>query len=287
MELRKRSIACFIGGCPGTAIALIFAPLFWWLGLLAGSIVAYLLYDLKEMWQKIPEAFYDLKEAWQKFPQARHKFLVILEANRRGLIKTCWLLIGYLLMFLTGTLLTGFLLNDKVAGLLVTIAWFGPCLFGGFFFYKIGRCAWDSKFDPELASACLKDWEWGPEISEDYSFKDFASFAMKTVPLTLLGVIVFPFLILILFCGILCSILWGCLKGAWRLFILIHSKERILCAIDCAMGIICAYFFLAPFAPTLAAKLMVVVSGGIIAVGFGAFNYEVVSVRWLKLKPAK
>jgi hypothetical protein len=56
METRKIAVSCFIGGVLCGAVAMLFAPAYWWLGLIAGFAGGYISYEFKAVVQAIPEA---------------------------------------------------------------------------------------------------------------------------------------------------------------------------------------------------------------------------------------
>jgi hypothetical protein len=58
-------------------------------------------------------------------------------------------------------------------------------------------------------------------------------------------------------------------------FIAVHSEERKICFVDAMLGATAGYFLGSP------------VLGALIGAVLGVVNYEVVSVRWLKLKPKR
>ena len=60
-------------------------------------------------------------------------------------------------------------------------------------------------------------------------------------------------------------------RMVWRVFKLIHSDMRVLCMTDAALGALAGYY--------LGSALI----GGFIGAGLGWVNYQLVSVRWLKL----
>lgn len=56
-EIKKIGIACAIGGAIGTAVALIVATPFWWLGLLSGFAGGYLSYEFRAVLRAVPMAW--------------------------------------------------------------------------------------------------------------------------------------------------------------------------------------------------------------------------------------
>lgn len=61
-------------------------------------------------------------------------------------------------------------------------------------------------------------------------------------------------------------------------FITIHSEIRLICGIDTAIGIATGYW--------IGHSTVFTLVGAVIGVVVGLFNYYMVSIRWLKLKPA-
>jgi hypothetical protein len=58
-----------------------------------------------------------------------------------------------------------------------------------------------------------------------------------------------------------------------KLIRLIHSELRLLCGVDAAIGAGIGFFFNAP------------VVGAVVGGMFGVFNFEIVSIRWMKVVP--
>lgn len=109
-------------------------------------------------------------------------------------------------------------------------------------------------------------------IAEDNDFEKtlpawlfFLLLVLWPTPLGLLGLITYALVKLLLFS----------VKFSWQLFRLIHSDLRLLCGCDATIGAVIGY--------AIGNALLGAVAGGLI----GWLNYEFVSVRWLKLIPAK
>jgi hypothetical protein len=72
---------------------------------------------------------------------------------------------------------------------------------------------------------------------------------------------------------------WQAARWCWdfacAVFTLIHSDERLICLADSMMGAAVGYLWSSP------------VVGAIIGAILGVLNYEIVSVRWLKLVPGR
>lgn len=79
-------------------------------------------------------------------------------------------------------------------------------------------------------------------------------------------------------------------KFFWEFFILIHSKQRLICGVDSTIGCGAAYVWLAEPGMSLPQKVTTIACGGLLGAAFGIFNWEIVSKKWLKLhlpKPAE
>jgi hypothetical protein len=66
-EMWKIALACFIGGVICTAVALLVAPAFWWLGIIAGFCAGYLAYEFGEVLRAIPIAFSATSKGFDEF----------------------------------------------------------------------------------------------------------------------------------------------------------------------------------------------------------------------------
>ena len=73
-------------------------------------------------------------------------------------------------------------------------------------------------------------------------------------------------------------------RFAWRftkiVFVYIHSEERLICLTDTAAAVFAVYFLVSD-------TLLAMLAAGAMGLVFGVLNYEIVSVRWLKLVPAR
>lgn len=251
METKKVALACFIGGCLGTAAALVCTPIFWWLGLITGITVAmvsgYFSYEWKQVLTAIPHA-------WE---ESREKTRGIKNSWRRYRKKNYRILLFFLLS------------ND------------------------VGFCLVLSTLYNVYPSS-------GPGIYENPLILVIALTIMMCV---LVGIIIASAFFVIYFAVslLLTSTLQEILKGSVtffkfmsepvvdcgiffkKLFIRIHSDQRVLCAIDSAIGAVSAYFLFLGGAIPMSGQIFVVICGGLIGMALGVVNYQLVSVRWLKL----
>lgn len=70
-------------------------------------------------------------------------------------------------------------------------------------------------------------------------------------------------------------------------FILVHSDIRLLCGVDAALGVLAGRIAGQGITVTVPVILAVAVFSGIVGALLGVLNYRLVSIRWLKLVPAK
>ncbi len=75
-------------------------------------------------------------------------------------------------------------------------------------------------------------------------------------------------------------------KFVWYLFKLIHSKEGVLCGVDSAVGTFVTFLLFQGNAKSVTELAAVTACGAIISLALGVIDYEIVSKRVLKLRPA-
>lgn len=309
-KTKKIAIACFIGGVLFGITAFCVAPMFWWLGTLAGIAGGYISYEFRDACKAVPIALRaagraSIKE-WDstiakatKWFSEPHPF--IYPALVVVVPSFLWFF-GYPLI--VGTMVEGMIAEEPISML------FASFMMVAAYAVIVAMCMLFTDFAIGLiftlafigARAGLR-YYWQPFVLIDDDKKRRAHIrklkaaGYRERPLTYWNVllwmavgmgVIIRFLVWTmwkeLFIGICTAIAFIGLS-AWNLFKLIHSKERILCALDGTLGGMAAWLWLAPTAETLVAKAAVVIFGGIIGAGLGVINYEFVSKRWLKLVP--
>jgi len=73
-------------------------------------------------------------------------------------------------------------------------------------------------------------------------------------------------------------------RFAKHLFKLVHSKKRVLCAVDGTLGGAVSYICLASASVSWTEQLLLIVFGGFLGAAFGVLNWEIVSKRILHVK---
>ncbi|HBV58138.1 MAG TPA: hypothetical protein DEB73_02680 [Candidatus Magasanikbacteria bacterium] len=295
METRKIAVACFIGGVLCCTVALLFAPAYWWLGLLsgiaAGVTSGYISYDFREILKAVPVALraaerrgssaVNFVEEWLHKP---HPFIYL--SLFISVVFFSWLMtgkdsftnhvdprtgmgIGYELDYMTILLMsivvfeiTGMLVIPYIvaSGTVADYCYWSPSPYGdnGLMLWRMSKPRREGDKPAQLTYANVARW-----------------FVMG------LGVIVLFFIwtiwkyIAIGFWLTLCFFS----RFVWHLFKLIHSEKRVLCAIDGTLGGVASYIWLASSATTFAEQTALVIFGGFLGAAFGVANWEIISKR--------
>jgi len=290
METRKIAVACFIGGILCAGLALILAPNYWFIGLLAGFAGGYLSYEFKEVPKAITSAWHaTYQDTSGKMRESRnwlsekHPFLYFAAALTYlpTIILPIYLttdLMDHIIL----TMLMSFVATFFVSLLLFALAYIGA---------RAGeRCYWLP------IEACLT--VDGPNMIQRLEVEKLQGRGYKEKPLTYfnvlrwmangLGIVILFFLWTIW--KYLAIAAWLAIRFlgrfGWHLFKLIHSKERVLCAIDGTIGGAISFACLYGSSTSSAGKLLLVFFGGLLGAGLGVANWELVSKRLLHIQTA-
>ncbi|MEI6528354.1 MAG: hypothetical protein WCO10_01635 [bacterium] len=312
----KIGAACFVGGAIFVWVALLVNPKYLWVAALSGASAGYLGYEFREVLRCMPIAFNALITIVTKV------FLSLVRVTKRGL-KSGWewlhechpfQQLGLLVAIVPLEITTGICLawlHERPPGwywlilgvlliaeavIAVGIVVYIPIVIIARLFSFIGARYGEKKFwrqfvtldkideiDQEVKSLIEKGYTEAPLTYSNVSRWFFKGLVLAVygivwkVPVILLRECVFKIIILELCLGI------G--GGLWNLVVLIHKKERVLCAIDSVIGGSVAWFTFAVHASSSPEKLFAVVCGGILGAFVGVLNYELVSKRLLKVVP--
>ncbi|MDD5043685.1 MAG: hypothetical protein PHD51_03400 [Patescibacteria group bacterium] len=265
----KIGLACFIGGVIGTIVALLVAPMFWWLGVFAGFAAGYLAYEFRAVLAAIPEAWeMTAKKIFSPiFMELKEFFFEERPAFFLGLFYSS-------VFFTTLTFLPSFTSNPIIPeGIpVITFLFIFLSLLCGFALF--------------IVTMLLVASESGDKININDIFSlpygKIVRMSGRRIIFLLQGT-------LVLSSAIIIGVLKFAVKFPWTLFKLIHSNERLLCGVDAGLGTMIAYFLSLNLAPlTTATFIFLVICGGIFGAGFGIVNYEIISKRLFKfhLTPA-
>lgn len=300
METRKIALACFIGGALCSLIALLFAPAFWWLGLIAGLVGGYLAYDFREVLRAIPKAAHEVGQIIAKEWPAAKKWLV--RPRPILYLATPLAIVMGSVVLLLEWLVEARIQANVVFMTVVLVVLFSSIIFGILYILiekgaEAERCFWIPTPENVLGWANRRKYYSDMGYAEKpYTYANAYRWLVRGLGVVCLGVIKFLFrdmwrsvgeflLNVLTYAGLaLCGcIYYPCLFG-WKLFKLIHSHKRVLCAIDGTIGGAMSYLLLARSAHTLGAQVALILFGGLLGAGFGILNWEVVSKRLLRVE---
>jgi len=242
--------ACFLGGFLGSFVGLQVSPAFWWIGLIVGFATGYLSYEWRAVLRAIPKAG---AAAWGAIP-AREKRGDIAKDFTFGMLVCAY--VCFLILVATDRRPVGQLLPVFVP------AWIMGGTFYGGICVLAGQGGWHPWWlwrylvPPILLFYYLPKWLWMGHKK-----------LWEALPDYLMGIIAIGGAILVL-----AIFVRDFLKFLFRE---IHSDIRLLCGTDAALGAAVGYFAGNP------------VIGGLAGAALGVLNYEIISVRVLKVAPRR
>lgn len=275
METRKIAIACFIGGALCCAIALMFAPIYWWFGLIAGMAGGYISYEFREVRKAIP---------------------IALAAARRGSASAwdnaiastkAWFSRPHPFFYFGALLalpLTICFRHYEPEPLLLIIAYGEMAGILGVLFFCFA-----------LMGAEMERCYWVPTMRGVWEILEMQRKGYNEVHLTYIAAARWAVKEVLAITKFLAWTTWKCLTiGVWtmpcffgrfvrHLFILIHSEKRVLCTIDGTLGGAMSYIWLASAHMSSAEQAVLVIFGGLLGAAFGVANWELVSKRILRV----
>lgn len=248
----KIFFACAFGAAIGTLVALEVNHYFWWLGLLAGAATGYLSYEFKTVIQNVPKAW----------ALARKDVPITTEQFR-----TLILFLGAVLMTSSSNFVVFALIGAAYdAPLIVNLQEFAACslllsmtttLFLNAFGYDAVPCISAAKvwgWQIKYLNPCMVFIGW--PLCLIYRVTWAVGMVLPRLPKKIYRMTkqVATFL----------------RHFIWRLFLLIHSEIRLLCACDAALGAALGCF--------TGSVIIGILAGGTI----GVLNYQIITERWLK-----
>lgn len=294
-EGKKIGLACAIGGAIGTAVALIVAAPFWWLGLLAGFSGGYVSYEFRAVLRAIPQA-------WKMTVIAMRgvsSLLIDVAAGLGGQMRTFsrWFFAPH--PILHTALFFGVTIGPSSVWVTRPFSWTVPIFtvlsllvtalitMVVFWVVNLFSAVGALKLKPDLpcyhCDNCLLSWTY-ESVKEITIYRDLWW-------LTLRGIVYAVFVVVALlpfrFVVGLIDTTRASVRFTGIFFVilirLIHSDKRLLCGVDAAIGTGVAYVTLARPEMTVVQHALVIAAGAMIGAALGVLNYEVVSKRILRL----
>jgi len=243
------------GGGIGSLVALELGISLWWLGGLVGFLVGYLFYDIGELRNAVPKAWARVTTWKLDTEEVAAIFLAVLFCIN---VLASLVMLSLLFYFVLDLILRTLFSSSAVTSLRVISLWVG--LFCGF---GVGSFAL-SRSPKEL----LDQFDKGVA-----DLKAFAVVLFYTSPFAFLSYWPARSLIWLVKRGPGFAVM--IVRFVRMVFTLIHSELRILCGIDATIGAIVGYI--------IGNAIIGAFVGGL----FGLLNYQIISVRILKIQPAR
>ena len=272
-------LSCASGAGIGYLLAVRFGVHLWWLGVLVGGVIGYLVYDIKQIVESIPRA-------WQ-YAKEKNQLSVDWKIVRSTLEAIA--ILGYIVVVLVcvpmewGSLVRKFLTahgirtsNGSLADFGIIITCLSGVYFGLFLFFE---CRTNKK--EKYRKSEMDFWvSTGIYRVLKFAKKNLITYFITTILSTPIALVLFAGnIILIIARGVLLVPKYGelAIKFAgdfqWKAFKLIHSDLRILVLVYSVSGGTIGYF--------CHSILFGMLVGGI----GGVVTYKLILIRWLKLQP--
>lgn len=270
METRKIALACFFGGALCTAVALFFSPTYWWLGLLAGLAGGYLGYEFREVLQAVPVAWGRAGAVWEEYAP------LVVEGVRKPhpFLYTALVIATPLWWWWFAAVAPPYGVPQGFLG------WLTPLMivaYVDFALPTVGVLFVLAVIGSDDASATARVFivssRYGRKVGYGEAWRWMGRGLVKTVVFLLWGGWI--------------ALGSGLARFAWRLFRLIHSQKRVLCALGGTLGGLIGYVVLVRPVMTPLEQMTLVLFGGILGAAFGVVDYEIVAKRLLHVSTAK
>ncbi len=313
MEVQKIGVACFIGAFVCYVVAALFAPAYMILGVVAGFASGYLAYEFREVLRAIPVAWSKTREKFSLgfgVIQELRKTFQEAAFERRvyfypGAVLATFLYCGFL-MFASLNIVPGFMKGDRLPFLVflgITVVMVIPiallCLSLSnvvlLFLADIGSQRFEHCYFVWLFGAG-DEMPTGLELERleeqgfcraELTYGNFFRWVAEGILFCAAIIISSPVWVPLL---IVYTILRLGYKGVtivsffpWKMFVLIHSDKRLLCGIDGALGGAIAFLCLYSSSLSMGEHVLIAGFGGSIGAVLGILNWEVISVRLLKV----
>lgn len=274
----KIFIACALGALIGSLVALQLNHYLWWIGLFAGGLTGYLSYQFHEVVSAV-------RIAWHKTFTA----LSNAAAWKQWALCTAalsFLFISIVIVFCGSVYLIGLPLHPNEPSQIVVsqpnTVWLSVfwVAFGEFVFLAVVSTALASGIDPQVLRFVVRKLNpfaicvYWPVFGVVLVMRRAIKGTPLAVQVLVEKILDIPFIIVIFAQGV-----WRFFRNIclflWRVFIQIHSEERLLCLVAATMGSGVGYI--------CGNALIGALAGGLL----GVLQYEIVSKRILHLPVGK
>lgn len=255
--------ACFFGATIGLLFSIQFQTLNLWLGAPLGGLLGYIAVDFRSFFLTARRLFVKHFMDFHLHSRDKHALASLVA------LLVVFSVSGVTLFVIAEACLMS--LEERMYGLLlmsVSVTYIGA----GVLIWSLCSCA--------VLIERSKKFEKGRREAEEVS-TGLAIFANPIV-LPLIALVVTGYLTY-QFCRYFLPIWWRFLVD---LFVGVHSDLRLLCGLDSFLGVVSG-FLLFQNGVLGGNQLLISLLGGVIGAIFGGLNYQIVSIRWLKLVPQR
>jgi hypothetical protein len=258
-------LACSVGAIAGLAAAMALPHIIWWLGALAGAGAGGLIYAFREIKHYAPEAARFSWHALSFIPKACSAAASLYRAAKNANAVTRWTVIAVCMLFATlASWITGIVTVPTGAG--VPGAYLFSVLFGGLVLVVIAFYTTSTRINADSIGKT-------PTLA---SVKRGAFFASPLGP---------PVWILMNLVPAVYETGKFFAVFTKTLFVYVHSKELVLCAVDSGLTVAVSYpLFVVALGLSAGPTLL---AGGLVGGMLGVVNYEILSKRVLHLVPVR
>lgn len=261
----KVFFATALGALVGTVISLEINNWFWWIGLIVGGLVGYLSHDFKKVIKAIPKAWEKTEDENKRIIFKRSFFHLLAISNAVTSIT-----LGIVVLIILGNLnIETEIIYDDIKLIILCISLI--CL--ALIILSFVMALWKS-YETDYIHIGENESKMNKKVSIIFFplLSPFTAifYTLKGLWLLTKGI----YLNRIEIVKFLFITIWVTIAKFFKnLFILIHSDVRVICFIDACIGTALGFYFQSPIIGCLA--------GGVI----GWFNYQIVSIKILKLSP--
>ena len=268
-------LSCASGAGIGYLLAVRFGVHLWWLGVLVGGVIGYLVYDIKQIVESIPRAWQYAKEKSQLNVDRKTVMVILKETG----VLVYVLFTALFLQIMYGPLAKKFLTthgiridnNSFAESVIGLICFFGCALSLSLYFnYRTRKKVKDYESDKVFLTRL------GLYQTLKFAERNFFTYLVMSIlgsPIVLVLIIWNILSIIINAILLVPSLVKFTTRFLWKAFKLIHSDLRILVLVYSVTGGTIGYF--------CHSILFGMLVGGI----GGVVTYKLISILWLKLQP--
>lgn len=303
-ELLKIARACFIGGAVCCGVALLVAPVFWWLGLFAGFAGGYVAYEFRDVVGAARQAFRSAIRGTKIGVAAAPTYIVQL-VTRRFAETLVWWKQPHPIFYPAAALVAPFFLyglyafggavwehvTHSTTGIVLAVFTITLGLGEAYFFLVMAvqlpilifafigaRAGEHSYWTPLMMAVTDEDRAKAVQSLTERGYSPQPFTYGNVLRWTALGIgITVKFFVWTVWKH-LAIVIWQCVKVVglffWHLGKLIHSNERVLCGLDGTVGGAAVYLTFASPTMSPSQQVVLILCGGLVGAAVGIVHWK-------------